>query len=98
MNDTVAQPALPAELTIYAAAQTRDLLLELLAADDGAAGMPFVIGAEGVAEVDAAGVQVLVALSRSLAARGRRLILDKPAQALVTACTTLGAAALLEIA
>lgn len=88
--------ALPAELTIYTAAQTRQGLLERLLADDGASEQPFVVDGSAVAEVDGAGVQLLVSLSRSLLAQGRRLAIAAPAEALASACVALGAASLVE--
>ena len=47
------------------------------------------------AEVDAAGMQCLLALARSLNARQQRLRLDHPSQALRLACLRLGAQHLL---
>ncbi len=88
--------ALPAELTIYTAAQTREGLLDRLGADDGAADTPFVVDGSAVTEVDGAGVQLLVALSRSLLAQGRRLCIAAPAQTLASACVALGVASLVE--
>ena len=51
--------------------------------------------AGSVAEVDAAGVQLLIALSNSLADRGRRLDLQGPTPLLRQALERLGAQALL---
>jgi ABC-type transporter Mla MlaB component len=56
---------------------------------------PLVVEAHGVDEVDAAGMQLLVSLSRSLAARRRPLQLVNPSSPLVAACEALGVAALL---
>ncbi|MBL8363355.1 MAG: STAS domain-containing protein [Rubrivivax sp.] len=88
--------ALPAELTIYTAAQTRQCMLERLGADDGPGAAPFVVDGSAVAEIDGAGVQLLVALSRSLLAQGRRLAIAAPAETLASACVALGAASLVE--
>ena len=96
MTAGVAHPGLPAELTIYTAAQTRLELLEWLGAAPDDAGEPFVIDGSAVTEVDGAGVQLLVALSRSLLAQGRRLAIAAPAEALASACVVLGAASLME--
>lgn len=61
---------LPEELTIAEAARLRE---RLRAALDG--GAPVVLDAAGVAEVDAAGLQLLCAARRSAAARGVPLTL-----------------------
>lgn len=82
-------PALPADLTIYAVAACRETLLaalDRLDADDA----PFQLPAQRVEEVDAAGLQLLLALERSLARRGHRLQLQAPSPALVAACQRLG--------
>jgi anti-anti-sigma regulatory factor len=85
-------PALPAELTIYAAGELRARWLAAL--DATADGETLWVDASGVAEVDGAGVQLLVSLSRHLAARDRVLRLESPSDALRDACTTLGAGVL----
>jgi anti-anti-sigma regulatory factor len=85
--------ALPAELTIYTAGETRPQWLAWLASDD--AGSPQV-DASGVTEVDAAGVQLLLSLSRALEGQQRRLHLERPSPALRSACERLGLASLLE--
>ena len=81
--------ALPAELTIYCAAETRSAWLAILGATPPESGDTVVDGS-AVAEVDAAGLQLLVALSRSVESRGRALILNDPSPALGAACRTLG--------
>ncbi len=84
---------MPTELTIYTAAETRQAWLAALAEPgDG----PLRVAADGVLEADAAGVQLLLALSRSLAERSRALHLVEPSPALHGACQRLGLAALLE--
>ncbi len=85
--------ALPAELTIYTAGETRPHWLAWLAADDAGS---LQVDASGVTEVDAAGVQLLVALARALQAQQRRLLLDRPSPALRGACERLGLTGLLE--
>jgi anti-anti-sigma regulatory factor len=85
--------ALPAELTIYTAGETRPQWLAWLAADDAES---LQVDASGVTEVDAAGVQLLVALDRALQAQQRRLLLDRPSPALHAACERLGLTGLLE--
>lgn len=56
---------------------------------------PLIVDAAGVNEVDAAGIQLLLALSKSLLARRRQLQLVNPSSALVGACDALGVSALL---
>jgi anti-anti-sigma regulatory factor len=85
--------ALPAELTIYTAGETRPQWLAWLTADDAES---LQVDASGVTEVDAAGVQLLVALDRALQAQQRRLLLDRPSPALRGACERLGLTGLLE--
>ena len=51
----------------------------------------FALDAAGVQEVDAAGVQLLLALQRTLAARQQALGLVRPSSALAAACQALGA-------
>lgn len=55
----------------------------------------FAVDARGVEEVDAAGLQLLVALSKTLAARRRPLQLVNPSSVLAGACDALGVASLL---
>lgn len=85
--------ALPAELTIYTAGETRPQWLAWLAANDAEA---LQVDASGVAEVDAAGVQLLVALARALEAQQRGLRIEQPSAALRGACERLGLTGLLE--
>lgn len=56
---------------------------------------PLAVDAHGVDEVDAAGIQLLVSLSKSLAARRRPLQLINSSRLLVGACEALGVASLL---
>ncbi|MDY6944770.1 MAG: STAS domain-containing protein [Pseudomonadota bacterium] len=87
---------LPAEMTIYSATGLRTTFKQWLRKTSrrkraGALpGKPLVVDAALVVEIDAAGLQLLIALSRSLAAEQRPLQLDRPSQALRTACSTLG--------
>jgi anti-anti-sigma regulatory factor len=85
---------LPAELTIYVAAELRAPWLEWLdaAAGDGAVAL---VDGHAVEEIDAAGLQCLLALARSLEARQQRLLLTQPSEALGRACHRLGARHLL---
>jgi phospholipid transport system transporter-binding protein len=89
---------LPAELTIYTAAETRSTWLAWLAGLDGLLGLDepvCAVDASACDEVDAAGLQLLMALAHSLARRQRRLQLLQPPEGLRTACTELGLAGLL---
>ena len=85
--------ALPAELTIYTVGETRPQWLAWLAADDAES---LRADASGVTEVDAAGVQLLVALARAVEFQQRRLQLDGPSPALRGACERLGLTGLLD--
>ena len=87
--------ALPSELTIYTVAETRLIWLSWLAAEAGAGqNDAFAVDAAAVQEVDAAGVQLLLALQRTLVARQQALRLVGPSSALAAACQALGAQAL----
>ena len=89
--------SLPAELTIYTASETRASWLAWLAAEPADAGGDgrCTVHAGAVDQVDAAGVQLLVALSHTLARQQRRLLLLDPSTPLCVACEALGASALL---
>ena len=82
---------LPNELCVPAVAALRLACLEWLDAQDA----DELVDASRIDEVDAAGVQLLVALSRTLALRGRSLRLHSPSDPLRDACRTLGAHALI---
>ncbi|MFN9772268.1 MAG: lipid asymmetry maintenance protein MlaB [Burkholderiales bacterium] len=84
--------ALPRELCVPTVAALRTDCLEWLDVGDPDAA----VDASGVDEIDAAGVQLLVSLSRTLAARGRPLRLHAPSGPLRDACRTLGAHALID--
>lgn len=86
--------ALPDELTIYSVAETAVAWRTHL--DDS--GEALVLDAAGLAEVDAAGVQLLVSLANALQQRGRALVLKAPPELLTVACTRLGAGFLLDAA
>lgn len=84
--------ALPPELTIYTAAETRTAWLAALAEPgEGTLAVP----AGAVTEVDAAGIQLLASLARTLAAQQRTLKLLDPSPALQGACERLGLSGLL---
>lgn len=89
---------LPAELTIYTAAETRSAWLAWLAGETGMDEPVCAVDASACDEVDAAGLQLLVALAHSLARRQRRLQLLQPSGPLRAACTELGLADLLLVA
>lgn len=83
---------LPAELTIYTIGEFYPQCLNWVTAptddqDDGR----LRVAAAAVAEVDAAGVQLLLSLSNSLQRQHRRLTLVDPSAALMSAVKTLGA-------
>lgn len=82
---------LPAELTIYTVGELRPQWLTWLGrlgADDSSVEAP--VDGSAVDQIDAAGVQLLVALSRSLAAAQRSLQFLNPSPVLVSACVALG--------
>ncbi len=93
--------SLPADLTIYSAGLLRTQLqgwvAKLPTGRRGIAlnGSPLPVDASGDNEVDAAGVQMLLALSKSLTTRRRPLRLIDPSAPLVNACGALGVASLL---
>lgn len=82
---------LPSELSIYTAAELHP---QWLAWADRSTGEPQAARADGagVDQVDGAGVQLLVALQRCLAARGCTLQLQAPSGPLRDACAALGLA------
>jgi len=93
--------SLPPELTIYSAGSSRALFQEWVAKlpkgrrGSAAVGAPVLVDSSTVLEIDASGVQLLLSLSRSLAAANRTLKLDSPSNRLAAACHALGAASLL---
>ncbi len=86
---------LPAELTIYTAAETRAAWLAWCAADADQIESTCRVDAAAVDEVDAAGAQLLVALSNSLAQQQTVLQLCNASNPLRQACEDLGLARLL---
>ncbi len=83
---------LGADLTIYSVAHWAERCRLWVMDLDGAAGdLPLQVQADRVEEVDGAGVQLLLALSRSLEQRGRRLALLRPSPVLLKALQRLGA-------
>lgn len=94
----VAEPGfeLPRELTIATVQRTRAELSAWLS--QRPAGQAWCLAAGGVEQVDAAGVQLLLALASRAAGEYVRLRVLEPSAALMAACTELGLAeVLLEI-
>jgi anti-anti-sigma regulatory factor len=89
MSDTTFR--LPPELTIYTVDDTRHALTAWLATLCPRS-TPWRLDAAGVAEADAAGVQLLLAISRSASLAGARLHLESPSHALCRASEQLGIA------
>ena len=87
-------PALPAELTIYAASETHQAWLAWWTAAPRAEG-PVHVDAHAVESVDGAGRQLLLSLARTVSGHGRALILDRLSEVLRAACRDLGAPHLL---
>ena len=82
-----AHHTLPAELNIYGAGEQHAQLLACLA---GASGDALTLAAGNVVEVDAAGLQLLIALAHECRARGMALRLQDPATTLAGAIAMLG--------
>ncbi len=80
---------LPHELTIYTAGETRHALAQWIAAAP-ADTRSWVLDGRAVAEADAAGVQMLMALVRSAAAAGTSLRVQGASDVLRDACRRLG--------
>lgn len=82
---------LPAELTIYTVGELHPHWnLWARAAAAPSAGRVAQIRAQMVAEVDAAGLQLLLSLQRALSEGGRVLCISDPSSALSSACAGLG--------
>lgn len=86
---------LPSEMTIYAVSEMRSAWLDWLTAlpqeaqEDGGESC-VKLDASAVDTVDAAGLQLLVSLRRSLQARGRTLAVSPVSDPFRDACTVLG--------
>jgi len=88
---------LPAELTIYTATETRQAWLAWLAAEPEAQeGSVCRVDGAAVDQVDASGMQLLAALSRTLHEQQRPLQLVHASAPLLGACRALGMTALLQ--
>jgi anti-anti-sigma regulatory factor len=83
---------LPDELTIYTASEVHAGFLSWLHSEaaQAAPSDPLRVAAEGVTDVDAAGVQLLLSLANSLEQRQRGLVLVAPSDCLSEACGVLG--------
>ncbi len=82
---------LPAELTIHTVGETRHALVAWIATLGPRATL-WRLDAAGVEEADAAGVQLLLATSRSASLAGARLRLESPSRVLCRASEQLGIA------
>ena len=92
-SDTGPAPVLPEELTIYTVAEWAPQCRAWMTGLE--AGGVLRVDAAPVAEVDSAGVQLLVALANAAARREGRLELAVPSAPLAEAITRVGAAFLL---
>lgn len=81
---------LPVELNIYAVAALRPAWLEWLETVSAAGADGADVLAADVAEVDGAGLQMLLSLHRSMGERRLRMRLHEPSPALRAACEGLG--------
>jgi len=90
-------PALPRDLSIYTASETRSQWLNWLTDGTVAAATdaPQRLDASQVDTIDAAGLQLLLAFRRTLEARGLKMRLEAPSGPLREACDALGVSDLL---
>lgn len=77
---------LPAEMTIYSVAETRDILLAWVTEQSAKASKGLEISGAKVAEIDGAGLQLLSALSHL----AQPWCLRDPSPAIANACAALG--------
>ncbi len=84
--------ALPAELTIYTVNELLSLFKDWASHDADVLN----IQAGAVSEIDAAGLQLLLSLAKTLAARDDRIALVNPSPALTQACEALGITGLVD--
>ena len=94
-DHTAAGLVLPGELTIYTVGELHPQWLAWVEAAAAApVGQPACaeVRADAVDQVDAAGIQMLVALERAASARGRRLVLRAPSPVLRDGLAGLGLA------
>lgn len=88
--DEPAALRLPQELTIYAVGGLHPQWLDWLATATQPGRSHADVDAQDVDQVDAAGLQLLLSLQRSLADQGVQMRLHRPTQALTQGCHTLG--------
>jgi anti-anti-sigma regulatory factor len=82
---------LPAELSIYSVGELKGQWLGWISeAPAGPDAEHWALDASTVSEVDAAGLQLLVALSHTLSQQDLRLVLLHPSAALSEACAAIG--------
>ena len=86
MTPAAASLALGPELTIAQAAACRDLLVDALCA----APKDLAVDVSNVTDIDSAGIQLLLALRRSVATRGGTLTLASPSGDVRAALAVLG--------
>jgi anti-anti-sigma regulatory factor len=94
-DESAVFPALPQELTIYTAAETRDQWLQWWHVHGTRSGPVLGVACDAVDSVDAAGLQLLIALRHLVRRHDLVLALRAPSTALVAACQAMGASALL---
>lgn len=90
--------ALPSELTIYTVSEFYPQCLNWVnerTTDEVDESAVLCLDAQGVSDVDAAGVQLLLSMSNSLEKVNRQLLLSNPSQALSDACHAMGATCLM---
>ncbi|GAA6142528.1 STAS domain-containing protein [Hydrogenophaga sp. 5NK40-0174] len=86
---------LPDEVTIYTVGELKPLCqgwLTQTADEPGSQDATWALDAHAVGQADAAGVQLMLALDKSLAGMQRRLQLLNPSNVLSEACASLGLA------
>lgn len=84
---------LPAELSIYSVGEIKGQCLAWISETPAEPQAEhWALDAGAVDEVDAAGLQLLLALSHTLMQQDQRLVLLRPSRVLVDACAALGLA------
>ena len=81
---------LPVELNIYTAAETAQSLLRWFSENRNQPNTPLSVDGHAVAEVDAAGLQLLLSLHNSCTTHALQWQLTQASQTLGAACTRLG--------
>ena len=88
--------AIEGEMTIYRAAELKELMASLLA--PGAKAPPRALDLSAVTEIDCSGVQLIALARREALEAGRELRLEKPSPAVAEVFTLLGMSPLLQAA